>query len=383
MEDKEKWKRVFYTDSPKKTKENYKFPKVLATDGEYQESVLQFMDTFIEDLKDNDIEEVYINIVRQYKKIFEDVLTYYLSGNIIDAYNLIDCLVKECRKKGIVSSKISKSYSFNYYVIENKKWDYFVFYRARVGDISKEKKEDVLKHTPFNMISKIGSSRFSIPGQPCLYLGSTSYDCWIEMGKPTAGDFNVGCILLNKDYEIFNLSTDTWVLLEALGSKLKQPYKEMMFKSYLVSQITSYCVNEDNRNFKREYIFSQLLAIACKANGIDGISYISKRVSANEFGHNICMNLALFVQYELDKLYSDIMDREMKIGIPVNYALFEKLKKERLNLSPNRMPYEGKRNAIGDFENQTPYKDTYFYDYDKYLYQLTLQKYKIKEIIFR
>ena len=115
-----------------------------------------------------------------------------------------------------------------------------MFYRARIGDISNENKEDALKHTPFDKISKIGSYRFSIPGQPCLYLGSTSYDCWIEMGEPDDREFNAGCILLNKDYKIINLSTDIWILLGAMERLKEQVDKEMMFKSYLLSQVTSF-----------------------------------------------------------------------------------------------------------------------------------------------
>ena len=150
----------------------------------------------------------------------------------------------------------------------------------------------------------------------------------------------------------------------------------MVFKSYLLSEFTSYCVNEKGREFKSEYILSQLITLACKSNHIDGISYISKRVSANTFGHNICMNLALFVPYEQGGKYSGITETEMKIGQQINYAFFEKLKKAPLNLPLEPLPYERTQRIIniGDFENQVPYRETHFYDYDKYLYQITMKK---------
>ena len=198
------------------------------------------MDYLIEDLKENDIDESFIDIAQRYRELFQNVMFAYYSGNIVSAYAQIEQLIKKYKNKGIIFSKLSKSYFFNYYVRENKKWDNFLFYRGRVGDISNERKEDALKHTPFDMISKIGSNRFSIPGQPCLYLGSTSYDYWIEMGQPADKEFNVGCILLNKDYEIINLSTDIWVLLGGMEILKEQTDKEMMFKSYLLSQITGW-----------------------------------------------------------------------------------------------------------------------------------------------
>ncbi|MGN0395636.1 MAG: hypothetical protein ACI4EF_09740 [Coprococcus sp.] len=376
----DKWRKVFYDDEG--TKLNYKFPKKLCKDSEYFAAVLQFMDTLIKDLSDNGIEKAFIEIAMEYRELIKDVLTNYYSGDIVLAYTMIERLIKEYKRNGIIFSKLSKSYSFNYYVIENRKWDHFLFYRARVGDISNENKEDVLKHTPFDKISKIGSNRFSIPGQPCLYLGSTSYDCWIEMGRPDDREFNVGCILLKKDYEIINLSTDIWVFLEAMKRLKEQADKEMIFKSYLLSQITSFCIDEDNRNFKSEYVISQLISLACKSNTINGISYISKRVSTNEFGHNICMNLALFIPYEQGVKYSKSMISEMKIGTPINYAYFNKLKRASLNLSFEPLPYELKQGAIaiGDFENQIPYRETDFYDYDKYLRQITLKKYGIEDL---
>ena len=376
----DKWRKVFYDDEG--TKLNYKFPKKLRKDSEYFAAVLQFMDTLIKDLSDNGIEKAFIEIAMEYRELIKDVLTNYYSGDIVLAYTMIERLIKEYKRNGIIFSKLSKSYSFNYYVIENRKWDHFLFYRARVGDISNENKEDVLKHTPFDKISKIGSNRFSSPGQPCLYLGSTSYDCWIEMGRPDDREFNVGCILLKKDYEIINLSTDIWVFLEAMKRLKEQADKEMIFKSYLLSQITSFCIDEDNRNFKSEYVISQLISLACKSNTINGISYISKRVSTNEFGHNICMNLALFIPYEQGVKYSKSMISEIKIGTPINYAYFNKLKRASLNLSFEPLPYELKQGAIaiGDFENQIPYRETDFYDYDKYLRQITLKKYGIEDL---
>lgn len=373
----EKWEKVFYD---KGTKINYRFPKNLNKDNEYFEEVLKFMNTLIEDLSSNDIEQVYIEIAEEYKSLFESVLTKYYEGKIVDAYNIINKLIREYKDNCIIYSKLSKSFSFNYYVIENKKWDEFIFFRARVGNIENENKDNVLKHTPFDMISKIGSNRFSIPGQPCLYLGSTSYACWIEMDKPSDKDFNVGCILLNKDYEILNLSTDLRVFLSAVSVLKEESDKQMMFKSYLLSQVTSFCVKEEERNFQSEYIISQLITLACKSNGIDGISYISKRVSSNVFGHDICMNLALFVPYEHGEKYSSIMETEMKIGIPVNYAYFEKLKRAPLGLSIRGFAYENSPypTNIGDFENQIPYKETHFYDFDKYLRQITWRQYKIE-----
>ena len=77
------------------------------------------MDNLIKDLKNNNIGQDYIKIAIEYRSLFKIVLIKYYEGNIIDAYNLINNLIKEYKKNNIIFSKLSKSYSFNYYVIEN------------------------------------------------------------------------------------------------------------------------------------------------------------------------------------------------------------------------------------------------------------------------
>ena len=92
------------------------------------------------------------------------------------------------------------------------------------------------------------------------------------------------------------------------------------------------------------------------------------------------MNLALFIPYEHGTKYSHMMETEMKIGLPVNYAYFDKLKRAPLCLSIEHFDYENSPypTPIGDFENQNPYTETHFYDFDKYLRQIVWQQYNIK-----
>lgn len=110
----DKWQNVFYSKG--KTKENYKFPKILSKDNEYHSEVLKFIDILIEDLKINNIDEAFIDIAKEYRKIIDKVLKKYYSGEIVVAYNIIEKLIVEYKKSGIIFSKISKSYSFKFYI---------------------------------------------------------------------------------------------------------------------------------------------------------------------------------------------------------------------------------------------------------------------------
>ena len=62
----------------------------------------------------------------------------------------------------------------------------------------------------------------------------------------------------------------------------------------------------------------------------------------------------------------------MTIGIPVNFAFFDKLYPSITTSTTDRLPYEISPyiKNIGNFEYQVPYRETKFYDFDKYLYKL-------------
>lgn len=41
----------------------------------------------------------------------------------------------------------------------------------------------------------VSSERYSFPGLPCLYLGTSSFVCWVEMDCPKLEDFQVARII--------------------------------------------------------------------------------------------------------------------------------------------------------------------------------------------
>jgi len=56
-------------------------------------------------------------------------------------------------------------------------------YKAREGENHYLFSEEEMFHIPFDKRDKIGNQRYSISGIPCLYLGSSSYVCWEELGR--------------------------------------------------------------------------------------------------------------------------------------------------------------------------------------------------------
>ena len=74
----------------------------------------------------------------------------------------------------------------------------FNLYRMRISKetLSKEK----MFHVPFNMREKVSSARFSIPGFPCLYLGTSLEVCWNEIKRSLESEnkyLHVGSRIIN------------------------------------------------------------------------------------------------------------------------------------------------------------------------------------------
>ena len=60
-------------------------------------------------------------------------------------------------------------------------------YKARESHSNYQYNKDELFHIPYDKRDKIGNQRFSVSGMPCLYLATSSYVCWEELGRVEFG----------------------------------------------------------------------------------------------------------------------------------------------------------------------------------------------------
>lgn len=128
---------------------------------------------------------------------------------------------------------------------------------------------------------------------------------------------------------------------------------------------TSYRVNEDKRAFKSECIISQSVMMACKRVGYDGVAYFSRRVSDKAFAY-CAIDLALFVNF--DGEYSSLI-KHIKMDDPLNYFVFKQLlpslKYKEYDLRTANNPLI---TNIGNYDRQYPYRETEFFEFDKFLF---------------
>lgn len=157
------------------------------------------------------------------------------------------------------------------------------FYRIRIHKENFSLPSDQFFHIPFHMRGKVKTQRFSIPGFPSLYLGTTVYVCWEELNRPNLNDFQAVRLRSTSEIKVIDLSPP-----KSENVKPYEYYKFLMTWPLVFSSSVSVRNYEDY--FKPEYIIPQLLLQWVRENQeIDGIAYqtthivFSKTLSKGEF----------------------------------------------------------------------------------------------------
>lgn len=361
-------------------------------------------------ISENVIDDVEENV----KLIIKSVKCYY-NGDIAKAKNKIIKLLKKYTTNDFIISELDKSYAFRGLapfseLLDEEKDGYMndyremneyplSFFKARLGNSTFEKKD--MLHIPFCNRELVSTQRFSIPGVPCLYLGTTSYVCWLEMDKPQDSVFNVSSFKLPEDLKILNLVID----YELINNQVKNLKKfennkgkkeenikllQSIIEIFPLVYATSFSVNNKERKFKSEYIVSQLIMQCLSELKINGIAYASKKVKDSTRAFPQCINLA--IPMKTNKKFQFENERDKYAHICENILLTEPV-----NLSEFiKMGGNNKAHAIGtwmptfnykffseDFSHQSLvylsgkeilYKWTEFANFDNYIFALKHDK---------
>ncbi len=301
-----------------------------------------------------------LKIIKDCSTKIEEAITKYYHGQISSSHQIIKDLIDEVKNNSLAVDKVHAS---NAFPGENSE---IQFFRARTSEKNTVFLAKDMLHIPLSKRGKTGNYRFSIPGIPSLYLGNTTYVCWIESGCPAEHDFYVSPVLMDGEQKLLNLAVMTGDCQRFRD--IDADYVHCWLKLIILMIATSYVVEEEDRIFKSEYIVSQSIMLACKECGLDGVAYYSKRVADEMFAY-AAINVALFTDYQKGEDYSSICGH-IKIDDAFNYALYK-----QLGLIDRIAPYDDLRvlrsgliTNIGNFERQFKYADTEFCAFDQFLF---------------
>jgi len=386
---------------------NFKLPIVVAKDCNYIQELEKVLNEYYSHLSNKSAfknEPGLISVIKDnIEKIIKAVKSYF-SGDLGKSKEYIKKILKQYKFDDIhfFISELDKSYAFrgiapfsdlhasnydNKYKEMNE--ETLSFYRARKGNV--EKRDEML-HVPFNRRSLIASQRFSIAGIPCIYLGTTSYVCWQELGKPANSDFNVCSYRFNekgRKLRILNLVISE-ALINGLSNRscqneqgIEKKLQLEMLKIFPLVIATSFTVLEKERSFKSEYIIPQLIMCCLKELNIDGVAYLSKKgINDLQYPHGVNLAIPVF-ENSKDKKYGDICDK-FDLSKPINYETFFNEKE----LDFGELSYINaiyKQNSEGNVENVISkvhykgkdvfYGNIKFSDFDNYLVNIERKNY--------
>ena len=156
-------------------------------------------------------------------------------------------------------------------------------YRLRPDKENLKAKNDFL-HVPFDKIYLCNSMRFSMPGEPCLYLGYSKDVCYRELGKDSGG--SLGHFVTKEEMQVVDLTLDA-----------QKNGNTNMFEFWPILAACYVAPDNRNANFKEEYIFPQVLMNFIKnkkKNNVIGLRYYSCRKADLDPSSKEYMNIALF-----------------------------------------------------------------------------------------
>ena len=324
---------------------------------------------------DSDYIEASKFIVDRLKEIFES----YLKGEILKANQKISKIFSDEKK---LKYKLSIEYLKDAIPEDELKH----LYKARIGSNYAFNKKDMF-HIPFYYRSITRNQRYSISGIPCLYLGTSTYVCWEECGRPDINAFWVSRFkLINQNIKILNL---TYTIEDIEEIYKANPQKNLnLIKNFLVTSIIrSLCsisvknTKKIDRIFKEEYIISQLIMQNINSNGIDGVFYLSTKNILNDSSLLLMRNLAFpasdycinnLLPNNIDKYSNVVLSEKLtdsfELTEPISIGVISSINKidsiNKVALGYNQIMHSNRlsRNKAYINSSRLPYDNTTFYN---------------------
>lgn len=280
---------------------NFDLPILITEDADYLENLeikLREYQHQIETIfKDN--HEIKQNVNKNVESIL-NAIRYVYNANFIEAYKSIFSILDKYANHKMIVTTLDNSPAIRGVSRLRKglqeKTGYSTDYRDKLAAVAPTffrartrknleifTKKDLL-HIPFNRRSIVSSQRFSIPGLPCMYFGTTSQVCLTELDNPLEEDVYLSSYKIDAEKKILNLAITQDLINILIVDKriLKEEEAQDLFEIFPLVIATSFKVsfedpNKDMRSFKSDYIISQLIMQCLDSLNIDGLAYISKK----------------------------------------------------------------------------------------------------------
>jgi hypothetical protein len=285
---------------------DFHLPIKIDNDYEYMNDLFKKLDNYFIAVQkqSNCVSNEVLHNLDENINLLKCTLKYYYNADILNAQKAINTLIARYINNPFIVNEIDKCYAFrgiapdyipkgfNREVQKKSHYDEMnkfplSFFKARKSTEPITERKDML-HIPFDKRDIVSTQRFSISGIPCLYLGTTSLVCWLELGQPSHEHTYYSSYKITGELKILNLCLQqnlidgwcgTYKIIEnneVREKQIKNIYECIELFPLIIA--TSFVIKEENRLFKSEYIISQLVMQNVKSIGLDGVAYLSKKM---------------------------------------------------------------------------------------------------------
>lgn len=213
-------------------------------------------------------------------------------------------------------------------------------FRLRTNPTPLLKREEMF-HISFRMRDRVKTQRYSVEGLPCIYLGTSLYICWQELGCPDFDKLYISAFRASREAKnlgILNLAYTLDTLKEDNLARFFDfdPVDEDVQLAYLTLWplviACSYLKKNKNASFNPEYIIPNLLMQKISSDRdmeIAGIAYYStksEKTSSDAFGVNIVLPPQASYQEMTQYNFCPHLAESMRVTNPVSWSLLSTLK---------------------------------------------------------
>jgi hypothetical protein len=208
-------------------------------------------------------------------------------------------------------------------LVDTNKIDPSRLYRIRQSEVDLVKRKQIF-HIPFNDRHLVANQRYSIAGLPCLYLGSSIYVCWLELGKPKFSNIFISGYKSTNSLKILNLSYNLEIIIKELEEK--KITTQVFLEKFLLWPLVMACsfqVKYPKAPFHEEYIIPGLLLewITFEGKEIKGLKYLSTKLNTIKKS-NYAVNYVFPPQDKHDNFeFCPILSKEFKLTNPLSWDL--------------------------------------------------------------
>lgn len=204
-----------------------------------------------------------------------------------------------------------------------------IFFKARNSDKILTRWD--MFHIPFNKRYLIGNQRYSLTGQPMLYIGSSVLDVAKEIGVTDINNLKVSVVKLPiTNFRIYELRHNILGLsveyaFKYLSDDESPTYNQSLFFKMILSSLCSFQKKSElnGYSFCEEYVIPQIFALILKQNNFNGISYISTKKyndidNINSNGNDYKENIAIFTNSNSNHVYDHELYDKINISVPID-----------------------------------------------------------------